>query len=214
MRNRSKLLLTALTAAFVLSIAVGSASANRISISAQDFDARWSHLVFTTDSGTSLSCPLTLQGSFHSRTIGKVPNALIGFVSRASVRGQNSAGNCTGATATVLTATLPWHITYRSFTGTLPSVTGINVNLIGFSWQVQPGESLTCLARSTTTSPLINRVNVSGGRAISLSVDPAGEIPLASGLGFCAWGGSIHFEGPTASLTRLASTASITVTLI
>jgi hypothetical protein len=214
MRNRSKLLLSALTAAFVLSMAVGSASANRLSLSAQDFDARWSSLIFTSDAGSSLTCPVTLQGSFHSRTIAKVPNALIGFVSRASVRGQNSAGNCTGGTATVLTATLPWHITYRSFTGTLPNITGVNILLVNASFQIQPAGSLTCLARTTTTNPAIGTVNVSGGRATSLTAEENAGIPLTGAGGFCAFGGQGHFTGTTASLTRLGSTTSITVTLI
>jgi hypothetical protein len=204
MRHRSKLLLTGLMAALLLSMAVSSASANRISLSAQDFDARWMEI-----NPSSLTCPITLQGSFHSRTIAKVPSALIGFVSRSSFSG------CNGGTATVLTATLPWHITYRSFRGTLPSITGVNINIIGLSWQIQPSGGITCLARTTTATPLISIFNISGGRATSLTADEVSEIPLTGSGGFCPFsGGVLHVAGTTSSLTRLASTASITVTLI
>jgi hypothetical protein len=214
MYNRSRLLVAGITAAFVFSMAIGSASANRLSTSAQDIDMRWSNLIFSSDAGSSVTCPITLQGSFHSRTLGKVVNGLIGFVSRGSVRGQNSAGNCTGGTGTVLTATLPWHITYRSFQGTLPNITGVKINLIGTSFQIQPEGSLTCLARATTTNPMVGTVNLSSGRATSLSADPSASIPLTGSGGFCAFGGEGHFEGTTSSVTRLASTASITITLI
>jgi hypothetical protein len=210
----SRLLIAGFTTAVVFSIAVGSASANRLSTSAQDIDMRWSSLVFSSDAGSSATCPITLQGSFHSRTLGKVVNGLIGFVSRASVRGQTSAGNCTGATATVLTATLPWHITYRSFQGTLPNITGVTINVINASLQIQPSGSLTCLLRSTTTNPIGGTVNLSAGRATSLTADRTFGIPLTGSGGFCAFGGEGHFEGTTVSVTRLASTTSITITLI
>jgi hypothetical protein len=214
MRNRSKLLLTGLTTAFVLALSVGSVSANRLSTSAQDFDIRWTSAGFSSDSGSNASCPVTLQGSFHSRTMAKVANALIGFVSRASVRGQSSAGNCTGGTATVLQASLPWHLTYRSFSGTLPNISGVSINIINESFQLQPSGSLSCLGRTTAANPAIGIINIVAGRGASITADPAAEIPLTSEFGLCAFGGSGHFENTSSSLTRLASTASITVTLI
>jgi hypothetical protein len=213
MRKRSKVLFTGLTAALLLALAVGTASANRLSVSAQDWEARFVSLEFIAG-GSTIRCPVTLQGSFHSRTIVKTAHALIGHVSRASVIGSAGTGACTGGTATVLTATLPWHVTYEFFTGTLPNITGIGLLLIGASFQVQPRESLTCLARTTTTDPALGTVGVSGGRATELTADPSAEIPLTGSGGLCVFGGEGHFGGTSRPLTRLNSTASISVTLI
>jgi hypothetical protein len=213
MNTNSKVLLSGLTAAIVMAFAVGSASANRLSLGATDWEAKWTALEFISG-GWTFRCPITLQGSFHSRTLTKTAGLLIGHMTRASVKGSLGAGACTGGRMTLLTATLPWHVTYESFTGTLPNIQGLGLSLIGLAMQIQPPESLTCLMRTTQTEPAGVSMGVSGGRATELTADPSAEISLTGSGGFCVFGGEGHFGGTSRPLTRLNSTATISVTLI
>jgi len=206
----SKLLFAGLTAALVLSLAVGGASARSFRLTEQRFDAKWAGLRFIVG-GNTIECALTLEGSFHSATISKVENALVGHVSRASFAG----ATCTGGHATVLSATLPWHVQYAGFRGRLPAINSINIKLIGAAFAVQPEGTLRCLARTEVNNPagLIASLNASG-QATSLTADETAEIPLTGELEFCRFGGEGHFGGVTTSLTRLARTELITVSLI
>ena len=87
MRTHSKLHILALAATFLVSLGVTSASASRLSVSNRNFRAVWSLLTLST-AGTQITCPVTLEGSFHSATLAKRAGALIAHISRASVRGE------------------------------------------------------------------------------------------------------------------------------
>jgi len=209
MHKRIKLLMVGLGAALLLALATGGAMARSFSLSDNTFSAKWAGLRFIA-AGRTVVCPVTLEGTFHSRTLAKVVNSLLGFVTRAIV---NNAA-CTGGGATVLSATLPWHITYRSFTGTLPNIERIFINLINASFRVQPSGSVACLARTSTTNPAVGFITLSRGTATSLTADETAEIPLTGAFGFCSFGGEGHFGGTTTSLRTLNGLANITVTLI
>lgn len=206
MRNRSKLLLMGLTAAMLLSIGVGSASANRLSTNATAQRIVWTPLTFASTGGSVIRCNVTLEQRFHSATIAKVRGSLIGFITAANVAA------CSGGAVTVLTATLPWHVRYNSFTGTLPSLTGVNFDLIGTAFRIQPTGSIACLARSTVENPARGTAVISGGRVTGLRADPTATIPL-EGF-FCAFGGEGTFSG-TGTVSRSGTTVQdITVRLI
>lgn len=210
MRTRSKLLLLGLTAAIVFSAAVGTATANRLSVSEPRFRATWAALRLTAAEAV-VSCPVTLEGSFHSATIRKVRNALIGHVSRASIRG--SEPPCTGGTATIFQESLPWHLTYLGFVGTLPRPTAIRVLLVGARFRVDPAGGLpACNATTTTTNPAAGEIlTEANGLVTGLRALPEFTIPLESG--FCVFGGSGRFEG-TGTVTRLGGTGNISIRLI
>jgi hypothetical protein len=205
MRKSSKLLFAGLTAAIVLSMAVASASANRLVVNEKSYRIVWSPLRFIAG-GNTVSCNVTLEGSFHSATIRKVERALIGHVTRASVN------TCTGGSATVLNATLPWHVQYNGFTGTLPRITGVLLKLVGASFQVQPSGSLACLAATTEERPAKGIAGVEAGTVTELTAEAAAEIPLRGGGGLCAFAGGGHFEG-TGTVTKLGG-GSLTIKLI
>jgi hypothetical protein len=207
---RSKVMLSGLTAGIVMALAVGGASANRLSLGTPGWEVKWSGFEFIV-AGSTVRCPVTLQGSFHSRTIAKTAGLLIGHMTRASVKGSNAVGACTGGTMTLLTATLPWHVAYEFLVGALPNIQGLGFSLIGLSVQ---GGSLSCLARTTETEPVHVTVSLSGGRATELTVDPWSEIALTGPGGFCAFGGQGALGGTSRPLTRLNSTSTITITLI
>jgi hypothetical protein len=165
MRNRSKLLLTTLTAALVLSVAVGIASARRIEASEQRVYIIWSALEFKSGILNPIRCPVTLLGSFHSRTISKVSGQLVGFINHGTV----AEARCTGGRARVLPETLPWHVRYDSFAGTLPTITRIRLQLINASFLVEAFGFASCLYRTEATRPALGDAAVSAEEVTTLT---------------------------------------------
>jgi hypothetical protein len=211
MRTRSKLLLAGFTATLVLAATVGSATAGHLSVSNRNFRAVWTSLEAITSSGI-LRCPITVEGSFHSATAGKVAGALLGNVSRGTIVG----ANCTNGTATVNQEALPWHITYESFTGVLPEISGIRLKLVGAKFTTRIG-GLGCTIQTSVGSParaIAQLEEAEGGGAVVTSVrtDETARIPLRSAF-LCEIGGEGSDSG-TASVTLLGSATRITVTLI
>jgi hypothetical protein len=181
MRTRSKLLFAVLTATALMSIAVSSASARRFQISNQRFLAIWTLLSFEVEGFSTISCPVTLEGSFHSASLSKVSGQLIGYVTSAQVRGGEAECNNTG-TATVLSETLPWHVRYDRFIGALPNITEIRIQLIGARFRV--GSGTICLAGTTASSPGFGSVirDTVTGNANRLRADENARIPLHEGF--------------------------------
>ncbi len=211
MHRHIRLLLTSLAATAILATAVSTATASRFSVSNQQFRAVWANLEFgnTAVAGT-IRCPVTLEGSFHSRTIPKQQGLLVGYVTRALV----SNPVCTGGRATVLSELLPWHLTYQSFTGTLPNITGVTLNLIRAGFIVELGGN-SCLALTTTASPARGIVIPGpGGGITGLRADESVNIPLRNGPGgvLCALANG-RFIG-TARVTLQGNNNAISITLI
>ncbi len=207
MLNRSKVLLAALAATAILGALVGTASANNLSTNEQGFRIVWTELNLTEAIfGIGVHCPVTLEGSFHTPTIRKVIGSLIGYVTRAAVR--NEA--CRGGHATVLTETLPWHVTYEGFTGTLPRITSIIELLAEPAFRIETA-IITCLSRATNIKGEIRGTIEAGGAFKPEILTPGREtIPCRE-----AGGGSINgvFSG-TGAVTKQNSTERILVRLI
>jgi len=134
----AKLSLTALAAALLLASAVGHASAGRLSSSNQNLRLTFSSLEFGSESVT-IRCPITLEGSFHSRTIAKIARALVGSVTKAAIKQEACVNGKGGAfngveryNGTTTPNSLPWHLTYESFAGTLPNITSLQMLVSGF----------------------------------------------------------------------------------
>ncbi len=202
MRHRSKLLLAGLCATFLLAAAVSSASANHLRVNEQGHRIVWSALEFNASAGSNITCAITLEGSFHSRTIAKVANALIGHVNRASV------GACAGGSATMHTETLPWHEQYNSFTGTLPSITTVKLALVGARWRFRNSVE-TCEAGTTQAEPGFGTIEL-GARGEATGLRAEGTINLRGGFlcGFAT--GTFAGRGSV----RTAGGGTIVVTLI
>jgi hypothetical protein len=137
-----KLTLTALAAALLLASAISTASARNLSVSNQNFRITWTSLEFRYL--VTIRCPVTLEGSFHYRTIIKRERALIGLITRAIVN-QGACVNGTGSAfngterynGIVPPTTLPWHVTYESFRGTLPRIESIRLLLTGARFGIE-----------------------------------------------------------------------------
>ena len=209
MRTRSRLLLAALTTALALGALVGAASARRYGLSETEFRARWKSLVFGPGSTLEVRCPVTLEGSLHSRTFSKVVEALIGYVTTALL---NSAA-CTGGHARIQAETLPWHIRYESFEGRLPNITAINLRIVGAGFAVE-SNGVLCLYKSSAAEPIKATIQMPDGHtAESIRLNEAAGIPKASGSVFCPAPG--HLGGTTESLTIQSSgVTKIIVSLI
>jgi hypothetical protein len=149
MRTRSKLILAALTASLLMGLAVSSASAGRLSTTNTRFRVTWENLIFKdiNAGGLQQTCRVTLEGSFHSATIRKLPGTLIGAITRGIVDSNNCRGSLEPHRATILQETLPWHLTYESFRGTLPNIESVTVLLRRYEFQISAtfiGATITC----------------------------------------------------------------------
>ena len=206
MRNRITAATAACAAALLLALTV-TASASRLSYSAREFRIMWASLSFSAaEGGVSITCPVTLEGSFLERTSTKVRNALAARITRATL------GACQEGSATILTASLPWEVTYQSFTGTLPNMTGVRYALIGAAFQVEPGLGVVCLARMTTESPGAGDARrEAGGKITSLTTDSSLAIPTTGNFE-CPRSGI--FSGSGEVFVQGSSTTRVTLSLI
>jgi hypothetical protein len=207
MHHQPRLILTTLITTILMACCITTASANRTSISNKNFRVTWSELQVTSEAGESLlTCPLTLEGSFHSSTIRKVEGALIGHVSRASV----TSTSCRGGSATINQASLPWHVTYVGFIGRLPRIEfqilllkGVNFTVEVLGQKCGYGRPEDNMKGSATIE--------AGGAITSLEADRTIRLTKLSGGFLCPATGGFAGNG---TVTLLGNTTKITIRLI
>jgi hypothetical protein len=216
MRKTLMLAMTALTAAFLLATSVGVASARNLSVSNQNFRIVWRELIF----GEFVNCEVTLEGSFHYRTIVKRERALIGLVTRATVRHPcvSNEGWADNGTEEFLGRrtinSLPWHLTYETFLGTLPNITGIRLLLRAPSFVVNIGG--LCLARYGLAEDNLSALATVAAGVIGTVTPVAGANSATlrevfSGA-FCPARGAL--TGTSRRVTLLGTETAITIRLI
>jgi hypothetical protein len=223
MRNRTRLLLSALIAALTLSAAVTTAHARRIELSNTSIRTVWtetSPLELVGAFGlVTIRCQVTIEGTFHSRILSKVSGQLIGYITSAAVKRP-----CTNGEAWVQNGTeevpgegrvssLPWHILFISFTGTLPRIRTIRLSLRGVGFLVRSAGT-ACLFLTTTANPAMGEieVNETTGEITSLRPDETVSIPPLIELeGFCSSG---RFRGRGAVSLTGGTTTRIIVRLV
>lgn len=215
---------TGVTAAVILALAVGTASARNLSSSSQTLRAVWNPLTFSSESGNpEIRCRLTLEGSFHSRTITKVARSLTGAITRVTVgrpceRNTVWAFNGTERNETLgnttLPTSLPWHLTYENFTGTLPNITRIGLLIDRGRILVRAtilGFPVLCIytldAAAGRNAAAIAEREI-GGVITTISADPSRLI--SSDTGGCP---TSRFSG-AGQVTVLNSANRVTITLI
>jgi hypothetical protein len=201
MPHKTSAVLAASLATLLLALATSGAAARNLSISNQSIRATFNNIELISEGLSTISCHVTLEGSFHGRSIIKASGALIGYVTRMT------PGNC-NKSITVLTATLPWHVQYEGFSGTLPNITLLIVRLSNFSFQWEAGLGVRCLARTELRLRFI--------RSITTTELTSAEIPLQSlpltGT-FCPSTGSFR-SATNGAVTLLNSTTRVSVRLI
>lgn len=206
MLTRSTTATVALAAALLLALSV-TATAGRLSYSTKEFRIMWSSLTFSeSNGGLPITCPVTLEGSFLERTSAKVRDALSARIVRATV------ATCQEGSATILNASLPWSVTYQSFTGTLPTITGVRYALIGAAFQIEPGLGVVCLARTSSEAPAAGEARRdANGRITSLTTDPSLLIPVTGSFECPRFG---IFTGTGEVFVQGSSTTRVTLSLI
>jgi hypothetical protein len=206
MRNRLTTATAALAAALLLALSVTSAAA-RLSYSSQEFRIVWASLTFAgAEGGVSITCPVTLEGSFQARTFAKVREPTAARITAGTV------GTCLEGAGTILTASLPWEVTYQSFTGTLPNITGVRYALVGAAFQVEPGLGIRCLARTTSLIPAAGEARrETRGSITSLITDSALTIPTIGNIECPRFG---RFSGSGQVFVQGSSSTRVTLTLI
>jgi hypothetical protein len=222
MRTSVKLILTALAASLLLSAMVSTASARSLSTSNQNIRATWTSLEFEAP-GNTIRCQVTLEGSFHTRTIAKSPEALIGAITKAIVN-QSACTNGSGATfngverynGTTTPNTLPWHLQYNSFTGTLPNILTVRVALSRFRFGITI--PFACTAQvGNTTDRIVAAAALGAGREITELTPVEGSNTAtvirrdSDPFGLCPGTGVLRGR---ALVTLLGATTRITITLI
>jgi hypothetical protein len=198
-----KTLLAVAGVTVLLGAVASTALAGRLSTSSQQLRATFGRIEMGGSSFIAV-CSLTLEGSFHERTTAKVAERLVGYVTRAGF------GSCSTGAATVLTETLPWHVRYQGFTGTLPNISTVRAKIIGAGVRVRENLfGVACLLISSVTEPTFATFNREASGSLT-SVSISGEI--ASGAECSGARGGV--SGTSNSLTVQSSATRITVTLI
>lgn len=193
-----KLLLAMLGATVLLGSLVGSTSARSFSATSQTWRATWREVRYNGAFG-NMTCEITLEGSLHTRTIAKTVGGLIGYISSATL------GPCREGGATILRETLPWHMRYLSFTGTLPRIETIRENVVGFALRIREPLA-TCLGQSTASSPMVLTFNRNTTTGVVESSETGGTFPTSCGLAMTL--------GSNRAPVTTAEGARITLTLI
>jgi hypothetical protein len=199
----TRLLTLILSATAMLAAVVSTASAGRLSYSAETFRATWTRMTFSGTPGGAVECEVVLAGRLHTRTMNKVNLSLMGYLTAANVT------RCARGSATVLRETLPWHMRFSSFAGTLPNILSIRTLVIGFSVFIrEPAFGSTCLARSTPEEPATLTHNRETGTGAVASFTVGGSIRCRGGIEVT--------DGPSGTSSSLteAGGASISLTLI
>jgi hypothetical protein len=202
--RHSKLILAGLAASVLMAFAVSSASANRLSITNRNLRVAWSALLINSPELEfgEIRCSLILEGSFHYGTIVKREGALIGHISKAF-------SGCS-----ILSSTLPWHLTYQGFRGRLPNIEAVRILLVGLALRIGSPFG-PCLLRTTVEHPgRFEAVVEAGGNTTVLVPDREASIPFMSGES-CPYSVAALSSGPTdGQVTLLGSTNRIRITLI
>lgn len=157
MARHTKLLLVALTAVLALSIGAGTAGALRsISINGSTTVTGSGSVTFvSTGGGVTIRCDVTVTRTL-SRAIPKVAGILLGKITRIATnrpeaRCTSSLGSLQGIIILGIEREENSRLFFRSITGTLPNITGINKTitgtLIGFSTRIVIIGTITCLYR-------------------------------------------------------------------
>lgn len=173
MTRARRAILTLVGTVAAVSLLTSTAFANHLSTSTRSIRNTWAPLEFVEVAGRTFKCSVTIEGSLHSATITKTPELLIGFITRATL-----INPCVGGRATFLQGTLPWHLRYAGFEGSLPEIRSVVMTAIGWSFQLEG----SCLFASTASQPIRLRYNLNVLHAVT-GVEVIGSTISREGCG-------------------------------
>jgi len=195
-----------------LASSVTSASARNLSLSNQHIRITFSTVTF---GAVTVRCRVTLEGSLHARTHAKVGGLLIGYITRGDIARQCTEPFGVASLAWFLTLaeglgveTLPWHLRYQGFAGTLPNITTVSWQIVGMAWRAQDSTA-SCLSITTTAQPAFLDLEVGpGGPIVRARFNEAHRIRSSCGTEF-----ALFSDGGEMTVLENSS-VKITVTLI
>ena len=222
---RSKLILAALSATMLLAVVVSGAAARNLRLSEGNFELIWDNalggpktkLKFISSRFATIQCKATLLGSLPS-TISKNTGTNQGTINHAEL------SECEGGAVTIRTETLPWHLRYRSFEGSLPRIRSVNIGLLRAGFRIREPGGLECEFQTEVNHPGVFIVGNSAeapeiglersGEPESITLEKRNTIPFNSFEFLCDFStGSVELGG--IGLNRnLARTAELRFTLI
>jgi hypothetical protein len=141
MRLVNKVVTAAVLCAALYAVLAEGAVANRLGISESRRRIAFDPLSIVPAFGSTVRCHVTLEQTYHSRTLTKSSGSLAGYIARAEV------GVCDAGRMRVHTETLPWHRTHVDYRGLLPNITSVSEGLLGARVETQGeifGLRVTC----------------------------------------------------------------------
>ena len=164
MRRCNELLLAVLA---TLALATGAASASRgLEVGTPGTIRNGGRLTFG-GGGFTIVCSFTKVLTLH-RSIAKTAGTLVGYVKDMRI------DNCERGQLRPLAGQLPWHVVYRSFSGTLPRIAVVRLAIIGLEYLLEAFFALgRCLYRGdpaviTGPNERVTEVRVERTPSISL----------------------------------------------
>jgi hypothetical protein len=211
MRSSSRIALVAMAATLVLASAAATVSAGRINVSETGFLFSWpttAPLTFRSEAETFRAvCAFRIKGNFHSTTIAKTPNSLVGTITES----RNSSCTAEDRRAWILNgvekrtpeetpfpSSLNWHLTYQSFSGTLPSIVSVRFGITRFSVLIEELFE-SCLYQSTVARPFLFDAVLIGSQIRGATAVAAQKISVTEGAGFCP---DLQLSGTGTSITN------------
>lgn len=220
MRNYIKQAMVALGATVTLAMIVSTASANNLSVTSRALRIVWASLEFS--GGVTVRCRVTIEGSLHENALAKVSGGLIGYITAATVGHPCTGGSVWAYNGTernevlgsaILPSSFPWHLTYETFDGTLPSPAAVRILLALARFLARAsffGIPILCALRTgggngnATTTAVVAATRVTSVRASGRIRSETGGCPELSITN--AFGDGIA--------TQLGNSNSISITLI
>lgn len=199
---KARLLLTTVSAVAMIGMLTSTALGRSFRSSISTQRAIYTSVEFSGLFG-SARCPLTLNGEIHS-TLPKTAEALIGYFESLTL------GACTTGSLTMLTVSMPWHIRYSGFQGTLPRITRILTRIVGFEFKIRETGANECLVRTTATEPLLGNYSRRIEDGILTELALGGEIRT----GVECFGVRGTFRSTPSSLRSFGGSTNIVITLI
>jgi hypothetical protein len=174
-----KVILTALAAALALSLSASLASA-RTGIAVNPTATTLTLVNLNMDAaGIDVQCNVTMDAALHART-NKTTGSLAGFADIAV-----STGACTEGNAGILRSGArvtgpqgPYHVTYTSFSGTLPNIESVRLTVQDVIFWIRTPGGTECLTNGAVD---INGDSTGGTRVTGMRVG-AQNIPLTGGF--------------------------------
>jgi hypothetical protein len=205
-----------LTASLLLLLVQGSAEAQRFETTNTSVRVTFPNLRFSNNvatGGLEVICPVTIEGTFHSRTITKTGEQLVGYVTRAILNEPRCLFLNGTEGVSIQTSSLPWHIRYESFSGVLPEITRIQLRdaLMGL---ILRAFGVSCLYKSSVTSPVRGWAerNPATKQVTNLTLERNTTIPRFEGSTFLCPDRGI-FEG-SGAVRVLGSTTTLVFNLL